>query len=161
MAAVGEVVDGGAFDCLQVHYSVLNASAWRPAPRGSGLRDYQGIAARAAAADMGVIALRVLEAGLLTDGRPVARKVKADGEAGAAERDALAALLDREPLSDVALRFALSRPEVTTALIGFSSVEQVEAAAACVAKGALAPSLQSKIETWRAETFGEPLSRRQ
>ncbi|MEO8465588.1 MAG: aldo/keto reductase [Gammaproteobacteria bacterium] len=160
MAAVAQVVDSGAFDCIQVHYSVLNTSAWQPAPQGARLRDYHGIAARAAAAGMGVIALRVLEAGLLTDRPPTAPRVKAGGEASLAERDSLAARLDREPLSDVALRFALSRPEVTSALIGFSSVAQVEAAAACAAKGTLAPSLQSKIETWRAETFGEPSSRK-
>jgi L-galactose dehydrogenase/L-glyceraldehyde 3-phosphate reductase len=159
MAAVGQVVDSGAFDCIQVHYSMLNISAWEPAPAGCRLRDYQGIAAHASAAGLGVVALRVLEAGLLTDRAPAAHKVRVDGEASAAQRDSLAALLDGELLSDVALRFALSRPEVTTALIGFSSVAQVEAAVASVANGVLPPSLRSRIETWRAETLGEPLSR--
>jgi aryl-alcohol dehydrogenase-like predicted oxidoreductase len=104
--------------------------------------------------------LRVLEAGLLADRTPGASRVKAEGEASAADRDSLATLLGREPLSDVALRFALSRPEVTTALIGFSSVAQVEAAVASVARGALPPSLQSSIETWRAEVLGSRLSRK-
>ena len=81
-------------------------------------------------------------------------RVKAAGEASAADRDSLAARLGGEPLNEVALRFALSRPEVTTALIGFSSVAQVEEAAVSVAKGALPPALRSKIETWRAERFG-------
>jgi aryl-alcohol dehydrogenase-like predicted oxidoreductase len=76
------------------------------------------------------------------------------GEASAEDRDSLAALLGREPLREVALRFALARPEVTTALIGFSSVAQVEGAVASAAKGALPASLQSSIETWRAEMFG-------
>jgi aryl-alcohol dehydrogenase-like predicted oxidoreductase len=154
MGAAGEVVDSGAFDCLQVHYSVLNASAWRRAPRGCALRDYEGIAARAAAAGLGVIALRVLEAGLLTERALGGSRVKARGEASAKDRDSLAALLGHEPLSEVALRFALTRPEVSTALIGFSSVAQVEAAVASAARGALPPSLQSSIETWRAESFG-------
>ena len=146
MAAVGQVVDSGAFDCIQVHYSILNTSAWEPAPAGCSLRDYQRIAARAAAAGLGVIALRVLEAGLLTESPPGASKARAEGEASGAQRDSLAALLGRESLRDVALRFALARPEVTTALIGFSSVAQVEAAVACVANGALSPSLQSRIK---------------
>jgi aryl-alcohol dehydrogenase-like predicted oxidoreductase len=63
-------------------------------------------------------------------------------------------------LRDVALRFALGRPGVTTALIGFSSAAQVEQAAASAVNGALPPSLSSKIEAWRAETFGEPSSRK-
>ncbi len=160
MDAVGQVVDSGAFDCIQVHYSVLNASAWQPDPRGSRLRDYQGIAARAAAAGLGVVALRVLEAGLLTDRAQGPIKLVAEGEASAADRDSLAALLGRQPLNEVALRFALSRPEVATALIGFSSVAQVEEAVASVAKGPLPASLQSSIETWRAEVFGSRLSRK-
>jgi aryl-alcohol dehydrogenase-like predicted oxidoreductase len=160
MASVAEVVDSGAFDCIQVHYSILNTSAWEPVPAGCGLRDYKGIAARAAAAGLGVIALRVLEAGLLADRPPAAHKARAEAEASAAERDALAALLGRESLSDVALRFALARPATTTALIGFSSVAQVDEAAASVVKGALPPALQSRIETWRAETLGGPLSRK-
>jgi L-galactose dehydrogenase/L-glyceraldehyde 3-phosphate reductase len=159
MTAVAQVVASGAFDCIQVHYSIVNTSAWEPAPPGSRLRDYRGIAQRAAAAGLGVIALRVLEAGLLAGRAPAAQKARADGEAGAAERDSLAALLDGEPLNDVALRFALSRPAVTTALIGFSSGAQVEEAVASVAKGALPPSLQSRIEKWRAE-LGASLSRK-
>jgi D-threo-aldose 1-dehydrogenase len=154
MDAVAQVVDSGAFDCLQVHYSVLNASAWERAPPGARLRDYRGIAARAAAAGLGVIALRVLEAGLLADRTQGASKVKAAGEASATDRDSLGAQLDGEPLEEVALRFALSRRQVTTALIGFSSVAQVEEAVASVAKGALPPESLAKIETWRAETFG-------
>jgi aryl-alcohol dehydrogenase-like predicted oxidoreductase len=160
MTAVEHVVDSGEFDCLQVHYSVLNTSAWEPAPADCRLRNYHGIAARAAAAGLGVIALRVLEAGLLTDREPVARQVRADGEASAAERESLAARLGGESLRDVALRFALARPGVTTALIGFSSAAQVEQAAASLANGGLPASLQSKIETWRAETFGAPASRK-
>jgi aryl-alcohol dehydrogenase-like predicted oxidoreductase len=160
MAAVAQLVDSGAFDCLQVHYSVLNTSAWQPAPAGGRLRDYRGIAARAASAGLGVIALRVLEAGLLTERAPNAQKARADGEAGAAERDSLAALIGSEPLRDVALRFALSRPEVTTALIGFSSVAQVEAAVASAVNGVLSEPLRSRIEAWRAEMLGGPLSRK-
>ncbi len=36
MAAVAEVVDSGTFDCIQVHYSILNTSAWEA--RAGGLR---------------------------------------------------------------------------------------------------------------------------
>jgi len=160
MAAVAEVVNSGTFDCIQVHYSILNTSAWEPAPAGCNLRDYEGIAALAATAGLGVIALRVLEAGLLADRPPAAHKARAEGEASAAHRDSLAALLGRESLKDVALRFVLARPLTTTALIGFSNVAQVDEAMASVAKGALPRSLQSRIETWRAETLGAPLSRK-
>jgi aryl-alcohol dehydrogenase-like predicted oxidoreductase len=59
-------------------------------------------------------------------------------------------LLEPEPLAETALRFALSRPEVATVLIGFSDVAQVEAAVASAAKGALPKTLLSEIDAWRA-----------
>jgi aryl-alcohol dehydrogenase-like predicted oxidoreductase len=143
MRAVEQVVDSGAFDCLQVHYSVLNPTAWDGAPAGSKVRDYRRIAARAAAAGLGVVALRVLEAGVLAERAPV-------NAATAAQQASLAAALGREPLSETAIRFVLSRPEVTTALVGFSSVAQVEAAAAAAARGPLSKTVLSRIEAWRA-----------
>lgn len=149
MRAVEEVVASGAFDCLQVHYSMLNATAWEPPPAGSAVRDYRCIAARAADAGLGIVALRVLEAGLLAGQAPSAGAAQREGEATAAQRSSLAALLEPEPLIETALRFALSRPEVTSALVGFSNVAQVEVAAAAAAKGALPAASLARIEAWR------------
>jgi aryl-alcohol dehydrogenase-like predicted oxidoreductase len=101
-----------------------------------------------------VIALRVLEAGLLTDRPPSAGAARPAGEATAAQRDSLAEWLGDEPLSEIALRFALSRPEMTAALIGFSSVAQVDAAAASAAKGPLPAPLLARVEAWRARMLG-------
>jgi aryl-alcohol dehydrogenase-like predicted oxidoreductase len=154
MDAVEQVVRGGSFDCVQVHYSILNATAWTPGPPGAAVRDYRGIAARAAAGGLGVLALRVLEAGLLTDRPPSAGAGRPAGEATAAQRNSLVEVLGDESLSDeslseIALRFALSRPEITAALIGFSSVAQVEAAAASARKGPLPAPLLARVEAWR------------
>ncbi len=148
MRAVEQVVSSGSFDCLQVHYSLLNCSAWDRPADGAAARDYRGIAAHAAAAGMGIVALRALEAGLLTERPPSTAR---DGELSTTRRASLAALLAPEPLTDTALRFALSRPEVATVLVGFSNVTQVEAAVASAAKGALPKPLLSRIEAWRAE----------
>jgi aryl-alcohol dehydrogenase-like predicted oxidoreductase len=148
-AALERVVDSGAFQCLQVHYSLLNATAWAPPPAGAVLRDYGGIAARAAAAGMGVIALRVLEAGLLAGATPAPNPALArEREAGKVKLAALATVLGAEPVTRTALRFALSRPEVATVLVGFSSVAQVEEAAAAAAEGPLPGALRERIERW-------------
>jgi aryl-alcohol dehydrogenase-like predicted oxidoreductase len=93
--------------------------------------------------------LRALEAGLLTD-RPPSFVAARDGEPGAPQRISLAALLAPEPLAETALRFALSRPDVATVLVGFSDVSQVESAVASAAKGALEKPLLSRIEAWRS-----------
>lgn len=99
MAAVGELVDSGAFDVLTVHYSLLNPTAWTPAAEPSGA-DYAGIGAKAAAAGLGIVALRVLEGGVLA------------GDPGGA------------------IRFALANPAISTVVIGFSDAGQVAQAAA-------------------------------
>jgi aryl-alcohol dehydrogenase-like predicted oxidoreductase len=148
MSAVEQVVDSGTFDCLQVHYSLLNPSAWEGAKAGGTIRDYRGVAARAAARGLGVIALRVLEAGVLTEHPPAT--ARPGGEASAERRASLVALLEGAPLDEVALRFALSRPEVATVLIGFSDAAQVEAAVSSAAQGALPTPLLSNIDAWRA-----------
>lgn len=147
MAAVERVVDSGAFDCLQVHYSLLNPTAWG-SPRGGEVRDYRRIGARAARAGMGVIALRVLEAGLLT-GRtpPVRAALEKEREAARARLVVLAPLLGAEPLAQTALRFALSQAEVATVLVGFSDVTQVEDAVAAAVQGPLPAALLARLES--------------
>jgi aryl-alcohol dehydrogenase-like predicted oxidoreductase len=44
------------------------------------------------------------------------------------------------------VRFALSRPELTTVLVGFSDVAQVEDAVAAAAQGPLPAALLARIE---------------
>jgi aryl-alcohol dehydrogenase-like predicted oxidoreductase len=147
MTAVERVVDSGAFDCLQVHYSLLNATAWAPS-RGGEVRDYRRIGARAARAGMGVIALRVLEAGLLAGREPPKRAaLEKEREAARARLAALAPLLGAEPLAQTALRFALSQAEVSTVLVGFSDVTQVEDAVAAAVQGPLPAALLTQLES--------------
>ncbi|MGH9036860.1 MAG: aldo/keto reductase [Acidimicrobiia bacterium] len=115
MGAVGDLVDSGAFDVLAVHYSLLNPTGWSPAPPGSDVSDYGGIGARAARAGLGTVALRVLEGGALA------------GEA------------------ETAVRFALSNPEVSVVVVGFSDATQVADAARWSASGPLPDALLERI----------------
>lgn len=138
MAAVAEVVDSGTFDCLSVHYSLLNTTAWMSSRAPPGQGDYACIGARAADAGMGVIALRVLEAGRL-----------------AAEDSAANFPGSTHSLAETALQFALSRPGLTSALIGISSVAQVEAAAVCASRGVLPDALLSRVAEWQTAAHKE------
>ena len=139
MAAVGKLVASSAFDCLMLNYSALNRTAFEAPRPGTAPRNYALIGARAAAAGMGVIGLRALEAGLLTDAplAPTARRTPEHellARQAAALREAAPA---GAPLAETALRFALSNPQIATVLVGFSDIAQIEAAAAAAMAGPL------------------------
>ena len=124
-ASVGELIDSGAFATVLVYYNLANPSAFGACPQGR--RDYARLGARAAAAGMGSIALRVLDGGLLLD-KP------------AAETRALAQEA-RTDLAALALRFVLSNESIATALVGFSDLAQIEAACAAADAGKLPTEL--------------------
>jgi aryl-alcohol dehydrogenase-like predicted oxidoreductase len=143
-AAVERLIDSGAFDTILVHYSVLNPSAWSDAY--AGLRDYARVGARAVDAGLGAIALRVLDGGGLAGAEPPPGLVGPAIETG-------------QSLPALALRFALSNTAISTALVGFSDIGQIEAASAAAAAGPLPAEMLARIERLRATNFGHVPSR--
>jgi aryl-alcohol dehydrogenase-like predicted oxidoreductase len=129
--AIERLVDSGAFSTILAHYSIANPSAWKRCH--AGLRDYGRVGARAAAAGMGVIALRVLDGGALLGGNTPPQL-----EALAHET--------QQTLPALALRFALSNEQISTALVGFSDIAQIEAACLAAAAGPLPIDILRHIE---------------
>jgi len=112
MQAVRALIESGAFDNMLVHYSVLSQTAWTPST-GGDVHDYESIGAYAADHGIGTSALRILEGGALTGVQhPLARP------------HALHDLMEDNPVR-FAIRFALSNPGISIALIGFSDAGQV------------------------------------
>ncbi len=110
--AVARLIDSNLFDTILVHYSALNTTAWT-APAEAGIRDYGRAGARATEAGMGTIALRVLEGGKLATSPQAAED---------------------------ALRFALGNGEISTVLVGFSALNQIDQAAHAADRGDLPQS---------------------
>jgi L-galactose dehydrogenase/L-glyceraldehyde 3-phosphate reductase len=129
-ASIARLIDSGAFAMMLLHYSPANPSAFGPCP--TGLRDYARLGARAAAAGMGVIALRVLDGGVLLRNPPPALAT-------------LAKDIDAD-LPALALRFVLSNENVATALVGFSDIAQIEAACAAAEAGKLPTDLLARVQ---------------
>ena len=98
---------------------------------------------------MGVIAIRVLAGGALADSParaalasqsvdPIATSSTYDGDVALAQRfQVLVKNGYAQTLAEAATRFALFEPGVSTALIGFSSQEQLEQAIAAAERGPL------------------------
>jgi aryl-alcohol dehydrogenase-like predicted oxidoreductase len=144
-----QTVGSGGFHTVQTVYNLLNPSAGRPVPAGFPFQDYQQLLDRAADHQMGVLAIRVLAGGALSgtpDRHPVAaRSVTPLGT----ERDFVAdvararqfAFLVRDGIVshpvEAAIRFAVSKPEISTVLVGISSLEQLEQVAAFAHRGPL------------------------
>jgi aryl-alcohol dehydrogenase-like predicted oxidoreductase len=148
-AAVDRLIESGEFAAILVHYSVLNPSALARRTPPTTLRDYAQIGERAASAAMGVIALRVLEGGTLAGtvrhklaGAPIGTDAAIGGHVKALRQ----LVGGTQDLTETAIRFALSNVAVSTALIGFSDVAQIDHAVACAERGPLDPLVAARIE---------------
>ncbi|PYM83435.1 MAG: hypothetical protein DME09_10860 [Candidatus Rokuibacteriota bacterium] len=162
-AALHRIVGARVLDTAQVCYSLLNPSAGTAVPPGFPAQDFAGLLARARETATGVIGIRVLAAGTLSGvesrhpiAAPSVEPIASGPDYGADVRRAreLAALVEEGHAGSVveaALRFAIGHDALSTVLVGYSSVEQLEYAAECVAKGPLPPAALARLAAlWRA-----------
>lgn len=134
-AALAEVVRSRRFHSIQTPYHLLNPSAGRPARRGFAETDYGNIIAHCAAAQMGVLAIRVLAGGALLGNSPSPHTLKTPFfplDLYERDRRRAARLQERlgpqRRLAQEAVRFALAHPHVSSALIGFGEARQIDEA---------------------------------
>jgi aryl-alcohol dehydrogenase-like predicted oxidoreductase len=155
-AAIPQLIATGAFDVFQVIYNILNPSAGDE-PIGAIGADYENVLARAAEQRTGAIGIRVLAGGALSSEATrhavssqnvVPMGTSADYR-GDLERGARLTPLVTEghvaSLSEAALRFAIANPMISSALVGFSDIAQVEAAATAETKGPLPQKTLNRI----------------
>jgi L-galactose dehydrogenase/L-glyceraldehyde 3-phosphate reductase len=131
--AMKEVIRTGGFDTLQVPYNLLNPSAGKAEAPADGETDYGNVIADCAAAGMGVFAIRVFAGGALLGQPPSAHTLKtpyfplALYERDRSRADRLRGLLsDGIAPTELAVRFALAHPAITSAIIGFGSPAHVD-----------------------------------
>lgn len=160
-AALRRVLDAGAFATAQVPYNLLNPSAAAAPVPGSAAPDQERLILHAAAADVGVIAIRVLAGGALsgTETRhPVAQPQVEPIVSGPSYAADVAAARRLQPLIDAghvgdlveaALRFAIIPEQIGTVLVGTSSLEELEHAVAAVERGPLPPEALALLDTLR------------
>lgn len=142
-AALGDVIDSGGFDTIQVPHHVLS-----PAD--------PGLLGRCQAQGVGVFAIRVFAGGALLGQPPSAHTLKTpyfplalyeEDRRRAAELGAK--LGPGMPVKELALRFALSGTLPQVALVGLSTPAQVDEAAELASRGALPPEWLDRVEALR------------
>lgn len=146
--ALHTLVATDMFATVQTYFNAINPSAGVAAAAG-GEQDFAGLIGAAATAGLGVVAIRVMAAGALL-ARPQRHRNAGDPgpllvEGARYDRDlerargiqAIAVELAYDGPLELALRFALAAPGISTVLVGFSSLEQLEDALRWTRRGPL------------------------
>ena len=156
-AALHQAIDSRAFDTLQVVYNALNPSAGGPLPKGAPGQDYGKLFDRIKAADMGTIVIRALAGGALAgteERHPLAMQVVDPIGSAPDFKGDVARAKELEPmvregaagsLAELAERFVIAHPAVSTMLVGYSTLDQLETAIAAVNKGPLPEAVLKRI----------------
>lgn len=146
----------GRFATLQSYFNPLNPSAGYAGIRGEG-QDFGGLIDTAAAHGLGVIVIRPLAAGALggqaqrhawagDPGQPLAGGAAYQRDLDQARRlQPLIQELGLENGYELALRFVLAKPGVSTVLIGYSDQTQLDDALRWVSRGPLLPAAVQQI----------------
>src|SRR5919108_1857435 len=157
--ALHEVLDAGLVQTAQVCFNLLNPSAAHALPPRFPTQDFGRLLEHAARRRTGVIVIRVLAAGALsgTEARhPIAVPTVAPIASGPdygtdVQRAQRLRTLVQEgytpDLVEASLRFAASNNAVSTVLLGYSSLEHLEHAAASMAKGPLPTAALERLST--------------
>jgi len=155
-AAIQEVVRAEPFESVQTYFNVLNSSAGFVGHTG-GQQDFHGLIDTAARAGRAVIVIRVLAAGAAAAvperppnaGDPGGNLVSGGSYAADLSRAHSAANLAREMGLDgpveLAIRFGLSKPGVSTVLVGYSNLAQLEEAIKYAERGALSDDAVQRV----------------
>ena len=150
--ALREVVASGAFETIQIPYHLLNPSAGETMPADFKETDFGNLIADCADRRMGVLAIRVFAAGALIGNDAGAHTLKTPFfpldlyRRDAARADRIAELLEGKiGMQELAVRFALSHPDISSALIGFGERKHIDEAVAAMKAGPLTQKLLNLI----------------
>jgi L-galactose dehydrogenase/L-glyceraldehyde 3-phosphate reductase len=166
--ALHEALGSGAAHTAQVCLNLLNPSAAVDVPPRFPAQDFGRLLDRARATGTGTIVIRVAAAGALSgvlDRHPVAVPVVAPIASGpeyavdVTRARALAALVDEghaSSLIEASMRFALASDAVSTVLLGYSSLEHLETAAAAVARGPLPEAALTRLQALWKDVAARP-----
>lgn len=150
---------------VQAVYNLLNPSGSIKVTAGFPFQDYQGVIHAAAESGIGVFVIRVLAGGALTgtaDRHPNASPPPTPMASSCTYNDdlerakAFRFLIGDgyvDSMAEAAVRFVISNGEISTALVGIASIEQLQQALASAAKGPLSTEALDKLHnTWESFT---------
>jgi aryl-alcohol dehydrogenase-like predicted oxidoreductase len=166
-ASLLDVVDDGHIQTAQVCLNLLNPTAAVEPPAKLPGQDFSRLLPRCRARGVGTIIIRVAAGGALSGvetrhpiASPPPEPIASGADYATDVRHArrLLALVDEghaESLVEASLRFAVGADGVSTILLGYSSLDQLEYAAKCVEKGPLPDVALARLrELWTGLASG-------
>jgi len=159
-ASVCEVIRSGRFDSAQVYYNLLNPSAARSMPEAWTGQNLRGIMEACRAREVAVMAIRIFAAGIIAADERTGREsmLTTDTSVAEEERKAKAAFEaigpDQGTRAQVAVRFALSNPDVSCAVIGSGELHHIDEALRAVEMGPLPSDIFARLDALYESDFG-------
>lgn len=156
------LVESGCFDSAQIFYNILAPSAGEAVPAGYPAQDYRQLLTVAERHGVGSIGVRVLAGGALSGSEtrhPLGmRTVDPIGSGPDYAIDVRRALRFRpvvaaghaESLPELAIRYAVSNPALSTTEIGIATLGELQQAADAVNKGPLAADALAEVKQIQA-----------
>lgn len=168
MGEIDRVVAAGVFDTAQICLNALNPSAVARIATGYPGQDYRRLMARAHEAGIGTICIRALAGGALSGetarhprGWAVVAPIGSGADYGRDVERArrfrpLVAEGHAADLVELATRYVITQPSLSTTQVGVATYEQVAGAIAAVEKGPLGPAALARISEIQQTFVGEP-----
>jgi aryl-alcohol dehydrogenase-like predicted oxidoreductase len=159
-ASVCEVIRSRRFDSAQVYYNLLNPSAGRDMPAAWTGQNQRGIIEACRANGVAVMAIRIFAAGVIATDERHGRESVLLAETSVAEDERKAKAVfgaigsEHGTRAQVALRFVLSNPDVSCAIIGSAELHHVDEALAAQQMGPLPPAVLAKLDALYKTDFG-------
>ena len=159
-APVCEVIRSGRFDSAQVYYNLLNPSAGRRMPKAWTGQDMHGIIDACREHRVAVMAIRIFAAGVIATDERTGRESVLIGDTSVAEDERKTrAVFDtigagHGTRAQVALRFVLSNPDVSCAIIGSSELHHIDEALQAAERGPLPADVLARLDALYQSDFG-------
>lgn len=166
--ALHRLIESGCFDSAQIFYNLLVPSAGEAIPAGYPAQDYRQLLKAAKQHGVGSIGVRILAGGALSGSEtrhPLGlQNVSPIGASHDYATDVKRALSFKPvvaaghaaSLPELAVRYAISNPSLSTTEIGIATLDELQQAAAAINKGPLSKEALSEIKTIQTGFAAEP-----
>ena len=158
-ASVCEVIRSKRFDSAQVYYNLLNPSAGRGMPKAWTGQNMGGIIEACRANDVAVMAIRIFAAGVIATDERTGRESVLTTDTSIAEDERKSRAVfeaigpDEGTRAQVALRFVLSNPDISCAVIGSAELNHIDEALQAAAMGSLPTEVLARLDALYESDF--------